>query len=166
MSASVKAYFALKMIGDDPQAAHMRRAREAIRERGGAARSNVFTRALLALFGVVSWRAVPVMPVEIMLLPNWFPLHLNKMSYWARTVIVPLLVLGALKPQARNPKNVGVDELFLEPPEDDRPGAQGAAPEFDMVDCSSTASTQFCALSNHIFPSDCASGPSTWPSRS
>jgi squalene-hopene/tetraprenyl-beta-curcumene cyclase len=117
MSASVKAYFALKMIGDDHEAAHMRRAREAIRERGGAARSNVFTRALLALFGVVSWRAVPVMPVEIMLLPNWFPLHLNKMSYWARTVIVPLLVLGALKPQARNSKRIGVDELFLEPPE-------------------------------------------------
>jgi squalene-hopene/tetraprenyl-beta-curcumene cyclase len=117
MSASVKAYFALKMIGDDPQTAHMRRAREAIRERGGAAQSNVFTRVLLALFGVVSWRAVPVMPVEIMLLPNWFPLHLNKMSYWARTVIVPLLVLGALKPQARNPSRIGVDELFLEPPE-------------------------------------------------
>ena len=116
MSASVKAYFALKMIGDDPQSGHMQRAREAIRERGGAARSNVFTRALLALFGVVSWRAVPAMPVEIMLLPNWFPFHLSKISYWARTVIVPLLVLGALKPHARNPKKVGVDELFLEPP--------------------------------------------------
>ena len=124
MSASVKAYFALKMIGDDPQTAHMRRAREAIRNRGGAARSNVFTRVLLALFGVVSWRAVPVMPVEIMLLPNWFPLHLNKMSYWARTVIVPLLVLGALKPQARNPRRIGVDELFLEPP-----GTIGLAPK-------------------------------------
>ena len=117
MSASVKAYFALKIIGDDPQTAHMLRARAAIRDRGGAAKSNVFTRALLALFGVVTWRAVPVMPVEIMLLPNWFPLHLNKMSYWARTVIVPLLVLGALKPQARNPKKIGIDELFLEPPE-------------------------------------------------
>ena len=64
----------------------MRRGREAIRQRGGAAKCNVFTRALLALYGVVSWRAVPVMPVEIMLLPYWFPLHLDKMSYWARTV--------------------------------------------------------------------------------
>jgi squalene-hopene/tetraprenyl-beta-curcumene cyclase len=117
ISASVKAYFALKMVGDDPQAEHMRRAREAICERGGAAKGNVFTRALLALFGVLSWRAVPVMPVEIMLLPKWFPLHLNKMSYWARTVIVPLLVLGALKPRARNPREIGVDELFLERPE-------------------------------------------------
>ena len=94
MSASVKAYFALKMIGDYTDAPHMVRAREAILARGGASRSNVFTRVLLALYGVVTWRAVPVMPVEIMLLPRWFPFHLTKMSYWARTVIVPLLVLA------------------------------------------------------------------------
>ena len=131
MSASVKAYFALKLLGDDPETAHMRRAREAIRQRGGAAKSNVFTRALLALYGVVSWRAVPVMPVEIMLLPNWFPLHLNKMSYWARTVIAPLLVLGALKPKARNPKLVGIDELFLDPPE--RLGLAPRAPHQSRV---------------------------------
>ena len=117
ISASVKAYFALKMIGDAPDAEHMRRAREAILARGGAARSNVFTRVLLALYGVVSWRAVPVMPVEIMLLPRWFPFHLTKISYWARTVIVPLLVLQALKPKARNPKGVTIDELFREPPQ-------------------------------------------------
>jgi squalene-hopene/tetraprenyl-beta-curcumene cyclase len=117
MSASVKAYFALKMIGDSVDAPHMVRAREAIRARGGAARSNVFTRLMLALFGFVPWRAVPVMPVEIMLLPKWFPFHLDKVSYWSRTVIVPLLVLQALKPRARNPKGVTIDELFLEPPQ-------------------------------------------------
>src|SRR6195952_462467 len=116
ISASVKAYFALKAIGDDPQAPHMRRAREAILAAGGAERTNVFTRAQLALFGQVPWRAVPVMPVEIMLLPRWFPFHLSKVSYWSRTVIVPLLVLSALKPRARNPKNIGIDELFLGPP--------------------------------------------------
>ena len=116
MSATVKAYFALKMIGDSPQAEHMRRARDAVRLRGGAERSNVFTRCLLALYGIVPWRAVPVMPVEIMLLPKWFPFHLDKISYWSRTVIVPLLVLMAKKPRARNPKEVGVAELFLEPP--------------------------------------------------
>ena len=116
MSASVKAYFALKMIGDPIDAPHMKRAREAILSRGGAARSNVFTRTLLALYGVIPWRAVPVMPVEIMLLPAWFPFHLFKISYWARTVIAPLLVLGALKPKARNPKGVTIDELFVEPP--------------------------------------------------
>ncbi len=116
MSASVKAYFALKMIGDSPDADHMRRAREAILARGGASGSNVFTRVLLSLFGVTTWHSVPVMPVEIMLLPRWFPFHMSKISYWARTVIAPLLVLGALKPRARNPKGVTIDELFLEPP--------------------------------------------------
>src|SRR5579872_3649758 len=126
MSASVKAYFALKMIGEDIEADHMRRAREAIRARGGGAETNVFTRVLLALFGILSWRSVPVMPVEIMLLPRWFPFHLDKISYWARTVIVPLLVLQALKPKARNPKGVGIDELFLERP--DTIGPRSKAP--------------------------------------
>src|SRR4051812_41053935 len=116
MSASVKAYFALKMIGDSPDAPHMQRARAAIRARGGATASNVFTRFLLALYGFVTWRAVPVMPVEIMLLPKWFPFHIDKISYWSRTVIVPLLVLQALKPRAKNPRGVTIDELFREDP--------------------------------------------------
>jgi squalene-hopene/tetraprenyl-beta-curcumene cyclase len=116
MSASVKSYFALKMIGDPIDAPHMVRAREAIHAHGGAANSNVFTRFLLAAFGVVTWRAVPVLPVEIMLLPMWSPFHINKISYWARTTIVPLMVLAALKPRAKNPRGVGVDELFLQPP--------------------------------------------------
>jgi squalene-hopene/tetraprenyl-beta-curcumene cyclase len=116
MSASVKAYFALKMIGDDINADHMRRAREAILSRGGAVNSNVFTRALLSLYGVIPWKSVPVMPVEIMLLPKWFPFHIDKISYWARTVIVPLLVLQALKPKAINPRGVTIDELFHQDP--------------------------------------------------
>ncbi len=117
LSASVKAYFALKAIGDDPDAPHMVRARVAILAFGGAERCNVFTRAQLALFGQVPWRAVPVMPVEIMHLPRWFPFHLDKISYWSRTVLVPLLVLMALRPLARNPRRVGIAELFHTPPE-------------------------------------------------
>ena len=117
VSATVKAYFALKMIGDDIDAPHMRRAREAVRARGGAERANVFTRIMLALFGFIPWRAVPMMPIEIMLLPKWFPFHLDKISYWSRTVIVPLLVLMAKRPVARNAKGVRVDELFLGSPE-------------------------------------------------
>lgn len=116
ISASVKAYFALKMIGDDVNAEHMQRARHAIHAMGGAEMSNVFTRIQLALFGAMPWRAVPMMPVEIMLLPQWFPFHLSKVSYWARTVIVPLLVLNAKRPIAKNPRGVRIDELFLSPP--------------------------------------------------
>src|SRR5216684_1891255 len=116
MSASVKSYFALKMIGDPADAPHMARAREAIRSRGGAIHSNVFTRFMLAMFGVMTWRSVPVLPVEIMLLPMWSPFHINKISYWARTTIVPLMVLAALKPRAQNVGGIGIDELFLQPP--------------------------------------------------
>jgi squalene-hopene/tetraprenyl-beta-curcumene cyclase len=116
MSASVKAYFALKMTGESVDAPHMVRAREAILSRGGAIHSNVFTRFLLATFGVMSWKSVPVLPIEIMLLPMWSPFHINKISYWARTTMVPLMVIAALKPLAKNPKRVGVDELFLQDP--------------------------------------------------
>ncbi len=116
ISASVKAYLALKSVGDDPDSPSMARARASILAHGGAARSNVFTRIQLALFGFVPWRAVPVMPVEIVLLPRWFPFHLSKVSYWSRVVIVPLVVLMALKPLAKNPKGLTVEELFLLPP--------------------------------------------------
>ena len=139
LSASVKAYFALKCIGDDPDAPHMVRARQAILAAGGAARSNVFTRMQLALFGALPWRAVPVMPVEIMLLPRWFFFHLSKVSYWSRTVMVPLLVLAAYRPRARNPNGVHVAELFVEPPESIRqwigsPSGGAMATAFTLLD--------------------------------
>lgn len=125
LSASVKAYFALKMLGDAPDAPHMARARAAILAAGGAERANVFTRAQLALYGEVPWRAVPSMPVELVLLPRWFPFHLDKVSYWSRTVIVPLVALMALRPQARNPRGVHVPELFRTPPEEVRDWIRG-----------------------------------------
>jgi squalene-hopene/tetraprenyl-beta-curcumene cyclase len=117
LSATVKAYYALKLAGDDPEAAHMRRARDLVLSLGGAARVNVFTRIALTLFGQAPWRAVPVMPVEIMLLPRWSPFHIEKVSYWSRTVIAPLLILMALRPRARNPGGVDIRELFVTPPE-------------------------------------------------
>ena len=81
-------------------------------------------RVLLSLFGVLSWRSVPEMPVEITLLPRWFPFHLSKVSYWARTVLVPLLVVQALRPRAQNSLGIGIDELFVEPPSSIGPAAK------------------------------------------
>ena len=117
ISASVKAYYALKLVGDNIDLPHMVRAREAILAHGGAETSNVFTRYTLALFGQVPWNAVPVMPVELMLMPKWFPVNVWKFAYWSRTVIAPLLILAALRPLARNPGNVGCRELFASPPD-------------------------------------------------
>src|SRR5690348_13352703 len=85
ISASVKAYLALKAIGDPIDADHMRDARSAILAHGGLGATNVFTRILLALFGIVPWSAVPMMPVEMMLLPKRSPFHLSRVSYWSRT---------------------------------------------------------------------------------
>lgn len=120
MSCSVKVYYALKLVGDSVDAAHMQRARAAILKHGGAARSNVFTRITLALFGQVPWRAVPYVPVEIVLLPKWFVFHLDKVSYWSRTVMVPLSVLCTQRPRANNPRGIGVRELFVVDPQQER----------------------------------------------
>lgn len=125
LSASVKAYCALKAIGDDPSAPHMSRARQAILNHGGAERANVFTRIQLALFGAIPWRGVPVMPVEIMHLPKWFIFNIWAMSYWARTCVVPLLVLQALKPCARNPRHVTFEEIFRTHPGEVRDWIRG-----------------------------------------
>src|SRR5438067_6862974 len=152
ISASVKAYFALKAAGDPIDAPHMARARAAILARGGARRCNVFTRITLALFGEVPWRAVPVMPVEVMLLPSWFPFHIDKISYWSRTVLVPLLVLMALRPTARNPRRVTIAELFIEPPESVRdwispPTASPVGHAFALLD-------RLLRLAEPMFPAD------------
>ena len=119
VSATVKAYYALKLSGESIESPHMQRARERVLERGGAAMCNVFTRIALALFEQVPWRAVPAMPIEIVNLPRWFPFHLEKVAYWSRTVVTPLLVLMALHPRAKNAKGTNVRELFTVAPEDE-----------------------------------------------
>jgi squalene-hopene/tetraprenyl-beta-curcumene cyclase len=113
ISATVKAYFALKLMGYSPDDACMRRARENILAKGGVTKANVFTKIALALFGQYDWRGVPSMPVEIILFPRWFLFSLTEVSYWSRTVIVPLLILMDLKPVCQIPAAAGIDELYV-----------------------------------------------------
>lgn len=117
ISCSVKSYFALKLAGEDVDAEHMVRARKVILENGGAAKSNVFTRIALALFRQIPWRAIPHVPVEIVLFPKWFFFHLSKVSYWSRTVMVPLAVLCTLRPKPAASMKTSVRELFVLDPE-------------------------------------------------
>src|SRR5260370_29006982 len=98
----------------------MTRGRTAILGSGGAARANVFTRITLGLFGQIPWRGVPYIPVEIMLLPRWFPFHLDKVPYWSRTVMVPLFILCTRKPVAKNPRKGHIRELSTAPPQKER----------------------------------------------
>ena len=119
LSCSVKAYFALKLTGDNQNDEHMVRAKTMILNHGGAAHCNVFTRITMALFGQVPWRATPFIPAEVIILPKWFPFHIDKVSYWSRTVMVPLFILCTLKPTAVNSRGIDIRELFITAPEDE-----------------------------------------------
>jgi squalene-hopene/tetraprenyl-beta-curcumene cyclase len=98
LSTTVEAYVALRLAGDSPDAGHMVRAADWIRARGGIAATRVFTRIWLALFGAWSWDDLPVMPPEMIYLPAWFPLNVYDWGCWARQTIVPLTIVGSLRP--------------------------------------------------------------------
>jgi len=109
LSATVEAYAALRLAGDPADARHMRRAAALARELGGIEGSRVFTRIWLALFGEVSWRDLPALPPELILLPPWFPLNIYDFASWARQTIVPLTVVAAHRPVRS--LGFGLDEL-------------------------------------------------------
>ncbi len=117
LSASIKAYFALKLAGLPANNRAMAAAAAHIRERGGPTRANVFTKITLALFGEYDWSGVPAMPAEIMLLPRWSYFNLHEISYWSRTVLVPLLVLMDKKPVVHLRPEQRLDELWPVPRE-------------------------------------------------
>ena len=118
LSASVKAYFALKLTGHRPDEPHMLRAREAILAAGGAEKINSFTRYYLALLGILSYSQCPAVPPEVILLPKWMPFNIYEMSAWSRTILIPLSILWAYKPSRKLPAELGISELFRKRPED------------------------------------------------
>ena len=130
LSATVKGYFALKLMGDSPEAPHMQRASEAIRAAGGAEHINTFSNFYLACLGQVSWNAVPAIPPEIIFLPRWFYFHLTKVSAWTRTMILPLALVTTLRPTRALPDHLRIDELFVDARARHRLGQTVQAPWF------------------------------------
>jgi squalene-hopene/tetraprenyl-beta-curcumene cyclase len=130
VSVSVKAYFALKLTGHDPNSLAMSRAREAIRAAGGAIRCNSFTRFYLALLGQFPYSACPTVPPEMVLLPRWFYFNLYAMSSWTRTIVVPLSIMSACKPIRRLDPEQGIAELFLQRTPRNTPPAARTRPWF------------------------------------
>ena len=126
LSTTVEAYVALRLARHEPQAPHMARAAEWIRDRGGIPATRVFTRIWLALFGQWSWDDLPVMPPELIYLPAWFPFNIYDWGCWARQTIVPLTVVGSLRPAT--PLPFGLKELW---PEGDPGGASGGPGPWD-----------------------------------
>lgn len=114
VSASAKAYFVLKLLGDAVDAPHMQKARQVIRELGGLDATNSFTRIYLAIFGQYPWDRCPAVPPEIMLLPKWSPINLYEMSSWTRGIVVPLAVMWASKPSCPVPEHANIPELMLD----------------------------------------------------
>ncbi len=114
LSATVKAYFALKLMGDDIDAPHMRQARELILSLGGADTCNTFTRFYLAALGQMHYDNVPTVPPEMVLLPKWFYFHLDKVSAWSRTMIMPLSIITHYRPVRQLPEPMGIMELYVD----------------------------------------------------
>ncbi len=115
ISASVKAYFALKLAGVSQDEPCMQKARAVILKKGGVVQANVFTKISLALFGQYDWKGVPCMPPEIMLAPQWFYFNLYAVSYWSRACIIPLLIIFGYRPLCRIAPDQGIEELYLTP---------------------------------------------------
>ncbi len=134
VSASVKAYLALKLTGHDPESPPLQRARRAIARAGGPWAVNSFTKFYLALLGQLPYSACPAVPPEMVLLPDWFPVNLNRVSAWSRTMIVPLSLMWAFKPCRRIPAAQGIAELFTEAAAPQQPQERGWARFFRGID--------------------------------
>src|SRR5438477_8037607 len=115
LNATCKAYFALKLAGDDPNSPPLTAACETIHRLGGLEHTNSYVRFYLALVGAVGWELVPAIPPELMLLPNWFFINIYEMSSWTRGIVIPMAILCALRPDWRLPEHARVDELFKNP---------------------------------------------------
>ncbi len=112
LSATVKGYFALKLMGDDPGAQHMVKARQVVLNLGGAERCNSFSNFYLACLGQVPFDALPAIPPEIIFFPRWLYFSMNKVSAWTRTMIMPLALVTTLRPTRKLPAHLTIDELF------------------------------------------------------
>jgi squalene-hopene/tetraprenyl-beta-curcumene cyclase len=113
ISASVKAYFGLKLAGYGTDHPVLQRAREKILELGGVTEVNTFTKIYLCFFGQYDYDAVPAVPPEIVLFPKWFWFNIYEISSWSRAILVPLSICYAKKPFKKIPREMGVEELFV-----------------------------------------------------
>src|SRR6266536_4289906 len=114
ISASVKAYFSLKLAGYKPDHPALQRANAKILELGGVTKVNTFTKIYLCFLGQYDYDAVPAIPPEIVLFPNWFWFNIYEISSWSRAILLPLSNCYAKKPFKKIPDEWNIDELFPE----------------------------------------------------
>jgi squalene-hopene/tetraprenyl-beta-curcumene cyclase len=112
VSATVKAYFGLKLAGYPADHPALQHARQCIERRGGVTAVNTFTKIYLCFFGQYDYNAVPAVPPEIVLFPKWFWFNIYEISSWSRAILVPLSIAYAKKPFKKIPPEMGIQELF------------------------------------------------------
>ena len=110
VSATVKAYCALKLAGHAPDDEPLRRARARILALGGLQAANSYVKINLSLFGLYPREHVPSIPPEITMLPGNV---LYEMSSWTRSILVPLSIVQARGSNRRAPAGFTLDELLL-----------------------------------------------------
>ncbi|KAI9760534.1 MAG: hypothetical protein M4579_001619 [Chaenotheca gracillima] len=132
ISTSSEAYLALKILGMPADAPEMRRARDFILSIGGVAKVRIFTRIYFAQFGLFPWEAVPQLPAEFILVPSQSPINVYKLSSWARSTTIPLLIIRHHEPiyalpNGTSPDNHFLDEIWLNPADKMVPYGSGLA---------------------------------------
>jgi len=118
IDASVKAYFALKLVGTDQGTEHMYLARRAILNNGGADSVDIWTRFYLALLGQISYDHCPSIPPDVVLLPSWLSATMQSVDPWTRQLIFALSIVAARRPTRNIDPRFGIHELFVRPPSD------------------------------------------------
>ncbi|NBQ65647.1 MAG: squalene--hopene cyclase, partial [Verrucomicrobia bacterium] len=112
VTATVKAYFSLKLAGFTPDEPEMRKARAAAMRLGGIPSTNTYCKFYLAMFGQYPWRYLPNIPPEILLLPRWAPFDMSEMSSWTRAIVVPMAIIRSFRPVTHLPPEKQLHELY------------------------------------------------------
>jgi len=109
----VKSYLALKLMGWSKIHPVLVKAKEWILANGGVVECNTFTKIYLCALGQYEYDAVPAVPPEIVLFPNWFYFNIYEISSWSRGILVPLSIIYAKKPFKKLLPEQGIEELFV-----------------------------------------------------
>ncbi|MBB5338588.1 squalene--hopene cyclase [Tunturiibacter gelidoferens] len=113
ISYGVKAYLALKLMGWSKDHPVLVKAREWVLAHGGVVECNTFTKIYLCALGQYDYDAVPAIPPEIVLFPNWCYFNIYEISSWSRGILVPLSIIYAKKPFKKLAPEQGIEELFV-----------------------------------------------------